>query len=231
MDGKANSDGDLRSVLIRTLGDDAFDDLFARARPVRFARGETIFSVGDPGTGVIVIDKGRVEVSTMSVSGRKSVLAYMAPGELLGEIAALDGGNRSADAVAATEVEGRFLTRENMLDYIAGSPELSKAVIVELCKKARNASEMFVTQTLPTAEVRLARALLRLFDGWGVVGGDGTTVLVEQFSQQDLGEFCGLARENVSRQIKAWVAQDLLETRGRQLVLLDRARLQEIAAA
>ena len=228
---KTASGGDLRSVLLTAGGDDALAHLFATARRVRYAPGETIFSIGDPGTGVILIDTGRVEISTMSVSGRKSVLAHMAPGELLGDIAALDGGGRSADAVAATGVEGRFLPRESLLDHIAAQPDLARAVILALCLKARNATEMFVTQSLPEAEVRLARALLRLFDGWGKDAGDGAVALTERFSQQDLGEFCGLARENVSRQIGAWAAAGLIETRGRQLVLLDRDRLADIADA
>ncbi len=223
------ADGDLRSILVTAGSEDALAGLFSTARRVRFAAGETIFSIGAPGTGVILIDAGRVEVSTMSYSGRKSVLAYMAPGQLLGDIAALDGGGRSADAVAATVVEGRFLARENLLDYIAARPELARAVIVALCLKARNATEMFVTQSMPEAEVRLARALLRLFDGWGKAADDGAVTLTERFSQQDLGEFCGLARENVSRQIRVWTAAGLIETRGRQLVLIDRDRLKDIA--
>ena len=229
MNGEAASNGDLRRILIHALGDDAPEALFGTARPVRFARGATIFSIGDPGTGVILIESGRVEVSTMSVAGRKSVLAHMGPGALLGDIAALDGGGRSADAVAATDVTGRFLPRETLLKFIGAHPALARAIIVELCRKARNASDMFVTQTLPEAEARLARALLCLFDGWGTADSYGAITLTERFSQQDLGAFCSLARENVSRQITAWTAQGILANRDRRLVLLDRARLQALA--
>lgn len=219
----------LRDVLFRDMDTAAVDHLFATARAVQFAPGETIFAMGEPSTGVILIENGRVEVSSMSVSGRKSVLAHMGPGALLGEIAALDGGTRSADAVAATPVTGRFLARQKLINHIATHPELAKAIIIELCAKARNASAMFVTQTTPEGEVRLARALLRLFDGWGTRDAQGAITMTERFSQQDLGEFCGLARENVNRQIKSWTASGLITLKDRRLVLLDRRGLAAIA--
>lgn len=223
-------DGHLRGVLVSAIGADGCRALFADARTVRFNPRQTIFAAGEPGSSVILIESGRVEISNTSITGRKSVLAHMGPGEVVGEIAALDGGTRSADAVAATAVGGLMLARENVLTFIASRREFAEAVIVELCRKVRNASEMFLTQSIIEGEPRLARGLLRLFDQWGLPGKDGTTVLAERFSQQDIGEFSGLARENVNRQIKVWTESGILRSEGRQLVLLDREALEFLAA-
>lgn len=222
-------DGDLKGVLVSAIGTEGCRALFASARAVRFEAKQTIFTAGTPGTTLILIESGRVEISNTTFTGRKSVLAHMGPGEVLGEIAALDGGERSADAVAATRVEGLSLLRENVLSYIAERPELAKAVIVELCRKVRNASEMFLTQSIVEGEPRLARGLLRLFDKWGADGADGSAILSERFSQQDIGEFSGLARENVNRQIKAWIEIGVIRSDGRHLVLIDRPALEALA--
>ena len=116
-----------------------------------------------------------------------------------------------------------------MLAYISERPEFARALIVELCKKVRNASEMFLTQSIIEGEPRLARGLLRLFEKWGTTQVNGPAVLEERFSQQDIGEFSGLARENVNRQIKAWVELGVLRTEGRHLVLVDRDALERLA--
>ena len=222
-------DSDLKGVLVTAMGVDGCRALFADARAVTYDARQTIFSEGEAGASVILIESGRVEISNTSLMGRKSVLAYMGAGEVLGEIAALDGGARSADAVAANAVTGLALSRENVLGYISARPEIARAVIVELCSKVRNASEMFATQSIIDGEPRLARGLLQLFDKWGVSGADGTSVLEERFSQQDIGEFSGLARENVNRQIKAWTKSGVLRSDGRRLVLLDRETLEHLA--
>lgn len=212
------------------MGEDSCRALFQEARPAVFEVGRTIFAAGDVGTSMILIETGRVEISVTSITGRKSVLAHMRAGEVLGEIAALDGGLRSADAIAATPVTGRVLSRENALAYVSERPDVARAVIGALCQKVRNASEMFTTQSVIEGEPRLARGLLRLFDQWGEVSSDGREHLAERFSQQEIGEFTGLARENVNRQIKAWSEAGILKRDARRLVLLDRPTLTEIAA-
>ncbi len=222
-------DGRLRGVLVAAVGDEGCRSLFADGREVTYRAGQTIFAAGEPGATVILIEEGRVEVSVTSITGRKSVLAHMGAGEVLGEIAALDGGPRSADAMAATKVTGRVISRDNVLSFVTGAPETAQAVIIELCSKVRNASEMFLTQSVIEGSPRLAQGLLRLFDKWGEDHSDHTTLLSEKFSQQEIGEFAGLARENVNRQIKAWAQDGILRLEGRHLVLLDRDALEDLA--
>ncbi|SEW42793.1 cAMP-binding domain of CRP or a regulatory subunit of cAMP-dependent protein kinases [Cognatiyoonia koreensis] len=203
-------------------------DLFADAKRRSFAAGEMLFAEGEPGDMVMLIEKGRVEVSVTSLSGRKSVLAHMGPGEVLGEIAALDGGTRSADTVAASAVEGLVVSRQNILAFVAERSDVAQAIITELCRKVRNASDMFTTQSAPEGSTRLARALLRLFDKWGE-RDNGRLRLSERFSQAEIGEFSGLARENVNRHIKAWADEGIVIVERRQLFLLDRGRLAALA--
>ena len=204
--------------------------MFAPARRVHYPAGQTIFTEGDPGLSVILIEIGRAEVSITSLSGRKSIIEHMGPGEILGEIAALDGGGRSATVTAASDISGLVLPREHILSFIADRPEVAKAVIVELCKKVRNASDMFANRSVLEGGPRLAKALLRLFDKWGREVGD-TVILTQPFSQTEIGDYGGLARENVNRYIKAWVAQSILDHQEGALVLLDRARLEDVADA
>ena len=218
------------SVLLSSLGHEDFVAMFAPARRTCFAAGQVLFTEGDPGTSVFLIETGRVEVSITSLSGRKSIIAHMGPGEILGEIAALDGGGRSATVTAANEMSGLVLPRSHVLQYLTERPDVAQAVIVELCKKVRNASDMFANRSVVEGGPRLAKALLRLFDKWGEAQGEAT-VLTEAFSQTEIGDFGGLARENVNRYIKAWVGQDILAHQDGALVLLDRDRLEDLADA
>ncbi len=220
-----------RGLFLAAMGEEGFRSLFEGARPVEYASGRTIFAAGEEGSSVLLVEQGRVEVSVTTVSGRKSVLAHLGPGDVLGEIAALDGGERSADTVAATPVKGLILSRENVLNFVSERPDIARALIVELCRKVRNASDMFLTQSALKGEPRLARGLLRLFEKWGAEANDGTALLVENFSQHEIGEFSGLARENVNRQIKAWTDAGILRLEGRTLVLLDRGALEDLAEA
>lgn len=216
------------SILLSALEVPDRNALFADAREMRFAPGQMLFLEGEPGLEVMLLTSGRVEVSVMSESGRKSILAHMGEGELLGEIAALDGGPRSASVVAVSETTCLVVSRTDVLNFVVSRPEVARAVMIELCKKVRNASEMFETRAVVEGGPRLATALLRLFDKWGADDG-AAVVLNQQFSQSEIGDFSGLARENVNRYLKGWIADGLLESRDGYLVLLDRGRLSELA--
>jgi CRP-like cAMP-binding protein len=217
------------SILMASIDATDCEALFEKSHRKVFPTGTTIFSAGELGATVILIESGRAEISITSLSGRKSVLAHMGPGEVLGEIAALDGGVRSADVVAASEISGRVLSRQNILRFVSERPNVASAIIGELCRKVRNATDMYAVQSVTEGAERLARALLRLFDKWGV-GKQGEEIwLAEKFSQGDIGEFSGLARENVNRHIKAWSEAGVLRLEGRQLVLIDRDALVALA--
>lgn len=227
MDGRTGQSGE--SVLLSALSPEERRALMAGARPVSYPAGQTIFAEGEPGAFLVLIADGRVEISLTALSGRKAVLDQLGPGDVLGEIAVLDGSARSADALAVTEVQGQLLLRQHVMGFLHDEPSAAHAIIVELCRKIRATNEMISNQTQVRANVRLARGLLRLAARWGRPQKDGSVRLSEAFSQTELGDFTGLARENVNRLLRQWETDGLVLLEERRLVLLDLPELEGIA--
>lgn len=229
MQGYFDTTTDRPSLLLAAMGDEDRKVFLGMARRKVFPKGMTILAAGEPGAIMVLIETGRVEVSVTSMAGRKSVLNHMGAGEVLGEIATLDGGPRSADAVAASEVTGLMLTRQHIMGFLSDRPDIAFALIEVLCGKVRNASDMYSSQSLTEGGQRLARGLLRLFRKWGEPIGGERLRLTETFSQTDIGEFAGLARENVNRYLKAWTAEGILDADGRRLILVNPDALAALA--
>ncbi|MEM7017639.1 MAG: ATP-dependent DNA helicase RecG, partial [Pseudomonadota bacterium] len=81
-------------------------------------------------------------------------LELRGPGEIMGEISLLDGGVRSADAVAASDIVSLIaIDRQTVLRVLKRSPDMVFAVISELCRRVRNASEMFEVKSEKQARV------------------------------------------------------------------------------
>src|SRR6185312_16158822 len=87
-------------AFFRGLASAAIDELVARSRIERCRRGKTIFRRASPGTAMMAVLRGSVKICTVSRGGKEAVLNVIAPGQVFGEIAVLDGGPRTADAVA-----------------------------------------------------------------------------------------------------------------------------------
>ena len=71
--------------------------------------GEMLFARGDPGNEIYLVVEGRIRISVLSSDGRELSFAHAVPGDVFGEIAALDGSPRSADATAITSVRLKTL--------------------------------------------------------------------------------------------------------------------------
>ena len=93
------------SALFSHLGDKEADAILAEARVVNYAEGEHIFAKGDPGNSMMAVLKGRVVISNPSLDGRQLVVTIFRESDVFGEIALLDGKERSADASAATDCD------------------------------------------------------------------------------------------------------------------------------
>src|SRR5262249_61577534 len=77
-------------------------------REVHFGKGEMLFARGDPGEHLYLIADGRVRLATSTDEGRELSFRHATSGEILGEIAALDGGPRSAEGGAVGPVRPSF---------------------------------------------------------------------------------------------------------------------------
>src|SRR3954466_9216400 len=151
--------------LLRLLaGTDLFkglvaDDLAAcaaRFREARFAKGQILFARGDPGTHLYLVAQGQVRLAIGTSEGRELSFQIAVPGDLLGEIAMLDGQPRSAEATALTPVSAYMLERSAFHELWSANATIANSIIAFLCWRLRNASDRLETIALYPMEVRLA---------------------------------------------------------------------------
>src|SRR5437773_1632858 len=101
----------LKSVeLFSALAPADADALAAMAQEEVFQKGQTVFRERDAGGKLYLVVSGVVEITKMSAGAAPTPLARLGRGEILGEIAAFDGGPRSATATAAVVAETRLVS-------------------------------------------------------------------------------------------------------------------------
>src|SRR3954466_9025048 len=140
----------------------AFDQLCRYAKLSTLKRGATICSKGDVGNSLYAVISGTVKISTSSAEGRSAILNLIGTGEVFGEIALLDGGERTTDAIANSDCELFVIDRREFIPFLQGQPALAMKFIELLCARLRWTSEhveQIILQDLPG---RVASALIRL---------------------------------------------------------------------
>jgi CRP-like cAMP-binding protein len=208
-------------------GDAVRAALAATARALEIPRGTQIFARGEPGERLLLLRDGVVKISTVSLEGREMVLSFVQGGELLGEIAALDGGPRTADATAMTRVSALAWPRAAFTEVMRTHPDFALRVVGLLCERLRQTNEMVEAAVQLPMAARLARALASLLKNGGRRTAEGWR-LDFKLSQRDLAAYVGLARENVNRQLKQWEHAGLIALDKGEIVVRDRAAVERL---
>jgi CRP/FNR family transcriptional regulator, cyclic AMP receptor protein len=216
-----------RSEVLRHLSAAQLDLLAQRCSVRRVAAGETVFERGAPGSSLLGVISGRVKVSVLSTDGRELILNIIKPGEVFGEIALLDGGERTANASALAAGELLMLQRRDFLPLLEHDPGLGLRLIELLCRRLRVTSQQVEDMQFLDLSVRLARALLQLAETDGASVARGRRLNVK-LSQSDLGTLIGASRERISRQLAIWQRDGLLS---HEAGIVTIHRLDDLAGA
>ncbi len=211
--------------LFRQLSAREREALFARARVQRYSADDTIFLMDSPGDSMLAVLNGSIRISVPSSNGKEVVLAILGPGEICGEIALLDGKERTADARAATDCTVVVLERRDVLAFFAQYPEAWARLIEVLCERLRVADQQMAEFALSPVSVRLARALLRL-GTHDPHAGNGTAHARVHLTQRELGNVIGATRESVNKYLRSWQRKGYIRLGGRLIVITNRPAIE-----
>ena len=211
--------------IFRDLSPAALDQLCRYCKTRAFKKGTMVFSKGDPGNSLFAVVKGTVRIGVSSAEGREAVFNIIGPGEIFGEIALLDGRERTADALATTDSELLAIDRREFLPFVQSQPILATKLIELLCTRLRWISEHVEQIVLPSLPGRLAKALLRLAEKEGKASG----AMKLSITQLELGQMVGMSRESINKQLQAWTTRKLVRLERGSVVMLNKEALEEIA--
>ncbi|MHC4393271.1 MAG: Crp/Fnr family transcriptional regulator [Planctomycetota bacterium] len=215
--------------LFANLSAAELDGIRGRMRRRSLRDGAALFRAGDPGDAAYVIASGQLAVTALSEQGREVLLQLMVPGEMVGELALLDGRPRSATVTAREPVELFVLERTDFLQCLREQPEIALALLKVLSERVRRLSGAFEDSVLLDLRTRLARKLLALTTTFGRPE-EGSLRIDVPLTQQALGEMIGATRESVNKWLRSFAALGVLTSRRGVVTILDRAALEEIAA-
>lgn len=197
-------------AVFRGLPEAALAALSRAAVRRRWPPGAAIFQRGDPGDHLLAITRGRVRLALATAQGREVVLKHAGPGEVIGEVAIVDGSPRSADATAVDETEALLLARAPFLAAAHANPAIFEALARHLCGLLRDTNFQMESIALYDLQSRLARFLLFTLEQQH--GGDppARASLRLPLSQSELSAILGASRPKVNQVLQALLASGTL---------------------
>lgn len=209
---------------------DELSDIILRGQHRSFKRDQEMMAQGDQGDCLFIVLSGLARVSMVAANGREIILDYAEPGAVLGEIAFLDGGERTASVHAIEPVEALALSRTAFDEILARHQGLAKRILQAMARRLRQNNAVIEAERAYPSGPRLARFLLRLMmtaEEDRSHGGEGRLKLA--MSQTELGSFAGMSREQINRQLAAWAESGVIGLKGGRVSVIDREALMDVA--
>jgi CRP/FNR family transcriptional regulator, cyclic AMP receptor protein len=189
---KLPADADLLAALPAPLR-----ALAAQGAIRRYRANTTLIEEGDRGDTLFVVLAGALRIFCSDPNGREITLGIYGPGEYVGEMS-LDGGPRSASVSTEVASVCAVVTGQSLRQHLAAYPEFTLELIQRLIRRTRLATESARSLALLDAYGRL----VRLLDGLAAARADGTRVVAQRLTHQDIARRIGCSRELVSRLLK-----------------------------
>jgi CRP-like cAMP-binding protein len=191
----------------------------------RLPAGSVIFLEGDEPHDVVLLEAGQVRINVTGSEGGEIVLDVLGPGELLGELSAVDGRPRSATAIALTAIELTAVGSRAFSGFLDEQPRLLRALLETTIGRLRTSNRRQLEYGTADALGRLCGRLLELADRFGVPGADGI-VVEAPLTQTELAQWCGLSREAVVKCLRSLRTLGWITNTGQTVTILDRVQLE-----
>lgn len=219
-----------REELADVLAPDDVAALVAQGTPRGYQRGQALFHVGQVPDRVLLLRAGRVKVFTTTTMGRTVVLAVRGPGELVGELSALDREPRSASIVALERVEALAYSHHDFRAFLLERPTAALAMLGMLSRRLRDADAKRIEYAAGGTLERVAARLLEMTDRFGEER-DGAIEISLPLSQEELAGWTGASVESVGRALQTMRSLGWIETRRRQIRVLQAEALRGATGA
>jgi CRP/FNR family transcriptional regulator, cyclic AMP receptor protein len=178
---------------------------------VEYARGESIFTQGDPCQDVLFIQSGGVKLSVLSKTGREAVVAMLGPGDFFGEGGLAGQPLRMGSATAITASTVLLVDKSKMVRLLHSQHAMSDRFIAYMLSRNIRIEEDLIDQLFNSSEKRLARTLL-LLAHYGKQ--DKPARMVPKISQETLAEMIGATRSSVNFFMNKFRKLGLIEYNG-----------------
>ncbi len=193
-----------------------------------YRRGEVIFSEGDVGERLFVLERGWVLIRSSGPDGRDVVLGLRGPGEVLGELSVLDGKPRSATAVAADDAELVVTPAAALQRTLEGDHQATRELLIIIADRLREADRRRLEYTTLDTLARVATRLLELTERFGEPAPDGIHIELP-LVQEDLARWCGASRESTVKALRTLRGLGVVTTARRNVTVHDERGLRRAA--
>jgi CRP/FNR family transcriptional regulator, cyclic AMP receptor protein len=191
--------------------------LIDRARTVRVKRGQILIAAGSDSRDVYMVLSGKVQASLIAPNGRETILRDIGDHQIFGELAALDGGERTTNVTALEDSALAVLSGSAFNSFLGDTPQAALWMSQNLARQVRRLTERIYELSTMAVGSRLHSELLRLCLERGV--SNDQTEIRNAPTHAEFAAWIGSNRESVTREFGLLTDEGIVAQAGRTIVI------------
>ena len=212
--------------LFQQLSPEQLTTLESRCRVRKYPRGTPIYLPADQADGVLLLAEGRVKIGSFTEEGKQTILAFIEPGEIFGELSLMGTQEREEYAEAVEKSTVVLISKEVIERLLVENPSVSLGVTKLFGLRRQRIERRLKYLLFRSNRERLIHLLLELAEQYGRQTDEGVALRIK-LSHQDLASIIGSTRETVTVVLGELQTEGSLQLGRRKIVLTDMARLAE----
>ena len=193
----------------------------------RYKKRDIIFLPGDQREGIFLLHRGKVKVSRLSEDGREITMEIYKDGDVFGEHALIEGGERQNMASALEPSYISQISNSQMQALMNQIPTLSFNIAKLMGLRRMSIEKKLEDLVFRNVPSRLAKLLLNLAHKYGVELGRNILINAK-LSQQELGNLIGSTRETTSHFLNQFRKVGFIDFNKRVINILDKEKLKQL---
>jgi CRP/FNR family cyclic AMP-dependent transcriptional regulator len=200
------------------LSEAELDALASSSSSRSFPKNTVVIHENDPADSLFIIESGKVKVYCSDKNGKEFIMNTQGEGDYFGELALLDDSTRSASVRTVEKSSFCIIFKDDFNRVLDQHPNIARQLIRNLSARVRKLTGDVKSLALQDVYGRVANVLMDLAEE----RGDGTLLIPEKLTQQDIADRVGASREMVARILKDLTIGDYIRFEGRHIIINSR---------
>jgi CRP/FNR family cyclic AMP-dependent transcriptional regulator len=180
-----------------------------------YPKNTVIINENDYADSLYIIESGRVKVYCSDKNGREFIMNTLVAGDYFGELALLDDDKRSASVRTMEKSSFSIIYKEDFNQVLEQQPNIGKTLIRNLTRRVRKLTKDVKALALQDVYGRVTNVLNSLAES----RDDGSLIIPEKLTQQDIADRVGASREMVARILKDLTIGEYISFEGRNIII------------
>ncbi len=213
-------------TVFKSLANDELDCVNFEKSCQLYKKGNIIYHEGNHTNGFYCVNSGIIKIFKTGIEGKEQIIHFAKKGDIIGYRSVISKEAACSTAKTLEDSILCFIPSEILFDLVNSNKDFAMEIMQRTAKELGEANKFLVDMAQKSVRERLAGILTMLAQTFSL---DDSKTLQISLTREELASIVGTATESVIRLLSEFKQDDLIELKGRKIIIKNSTKLEKIS--